>query len=118
MRGFDIDYWSTMTQLSTITLTTIRILLTALGSASGTSTNLVIRYNVCSTNLKNNFQVKRDIVVFTWNGGAINGIQVYNNTHTSISHKCPAIDVNANLTGSLPNFVKNNLVYSTHHGRW
>ncbi len=114
--GFDIDYWSTnVTAQYNYAHDNQGYCVTGLGSASGTSTNLVIRYNVCSNNIKSNFQGEAgEIVVFTWNGGAINGIQVYNNTlYFNPAISVPALDVNANLTGSLPNFVKNNLIYST-----
>jgi len=114
--GFDLDYWSSNdTAQYNYAHDNQGYCLTALGSASGTSTNLVLRYNVCSNNIKSNFQGEAgDIVVFTWNGGAINGIQVYNNTsYFNPALNVPAIDVNANLTGTVPNFVKNNLVYST-----
>ena len=114
--GFDIDYWSTNdTAQYNYAHDNQGYCVTALGSASKTSTNLIIRYNVCSNNVKSNFQGEAgDIVIFTWNGGSINGIQIYNNTsYFNPALSIPAIDVNANLTGSLPNFVKNNLVYST-----
>ena len=114
--GFDLDYFSQNdTAQYNYAHDNQGYCLTALGSANQTSVRLIIRYNICSHNLKSNFQGEAgEIVVFTWNGGKIDGIKVYNNTlNFSPGISAPALDINATYTGTIPNFVKNNLVYAS-----
>ena len=79
-----------------------------------TTTNAVIRYNVCTNNdLKSGYS-PAEIYVTSDSSSAINGFQIYNNTIYSVSaDDNGAINAaTASLIGSLPILIKNNVVYS------
>ena len=89
------------------------------GAGSKATINSVVRYNICSNNGRSygsgTGADQGDIYFATWAGGSLDGVQVYNNT----VYWNPVIDrhvVKANsatfATGK-PNFVKNNIFYST-----
>jgi len=91
-----------------------------------TTTNSIVRYNICANNGRGpahyrHFPQKADIVIKTWiNSGDepafLNGVQIYNNTiYHNPATPVAAIqeDGQANFTGSLPSFVKNNVIYSS-----
>jgi len=75
------------------------------------STNAVVRYNICSNNgLDPTESVKGDYFLTTWNGGLINGVKIYNNTsYWNVNQ--PLFANWASLTGT--NFFKNNILYTT-----
>lgn len=92
-------------------------------SANGAvGTNNVVRYNICSNNDQMaNVADPGEIFMntnFTAVPGSLNGVEVYNNTfYWNPATPGPAFStVNANFTGSNPNFFKNNIIYSTVPG--
>jgi hypothetical protein len=83
----------------------------------GTDTvNTVFRYNICANNVQKDTTMG-EIYPFTWNGGHLGGVQVYNNTiygnpaAAAMSGYATMKDAAA-YSGSTPNFFKNNIVYS------
>jgi len=87
-------------------------------SFTGVTDNAVVRYNIFSNNGREagDFGSNQgDIYVSTWNGGSIDGLQIYNNT----SYWNPARNdyavkmLSVNFVGSNPKIFKNNLIYST-----
>ena len=85
------------------------------GTQGYTTTNAVIRYNVCTNNdLKSGYS-PGEIYVSSDSSSPINGFQIYNNTIYSVSADNNGA-INAAIfspTGSLPILIKNNVVYST-----
>lgn len=87
-----------------------------LGAHNITTSNSIVRYNICSNNARSPIlaPIQGDIFLATWDGGSLDGIQIYNNT----SNWNPGADGGwirgrgLNKTGTLPTFIMNNLVYS------
>jgi peroxiredoxin len=86
------------------------------GAGGKTTTNSIVRYNVCVNNGRSPRLAKRqgDIFLSTWDGGSLDGVQIYNNT----IYWNPPIDTaallnQAEFVGKRPNFFRNNLIYST-----
>jgi len=86
------------------------------GSQNTTTVNSVIRFNVCINNNNNAAaQSQGDFYLNTWDGGSLNGVQIYNNTSywdSTLASNQEFLDNGATFTGSNPSFYKNNLVYS------
>ena len=79
-------------------------------------TNNIIRYNVCSNNSQQpNSPDVGEIEIATWQGGSLNGVQIYNNTfYFNPVTPGPAFDTTfVSYSGTNPNFFKNNIIYST-----
>ena len=122
--GLDIDYWSTNSTVEyNYSHDNAGYCVSVFGGESLATTNSVIRYNVCSSNNNSSTypgQTPGDVWIFAFDGGSINGVQVYNNTsywNPQLSNDAE-LQVNAEsgttlFSGSLPNFYKNNVVYST-----
>ena len=88
------------------------------GAANSTTTNAVVRYNVCSNNVRDAALAERQGTIFisTWDGGSLDGVKIYNNTiYYNPAADFPALKVRdtAVFVGSNPNFFKNNIIYST-----
>jgi hypothetical protein len=86
------------------------------GASSSTTPNSIVRYNVCANNARDAAYVNRqgDIFLDTWQGGRLDGVQVYNNTvYWNPAADYPAVKNTAAYGSTLPNFFKNNLIYST-----
>ena len=84
------------------------------GTNNPTTSNSVVRYNICANDLQVD-QNYGEILIFTWNGGQIDGVQVYNNTiylDTNLSSDYALMDYGTTYTGTTPNFFMNNLIYS------
>jgi hypothetical protein len=86
------------------------------GAENQVTVNAIVRYNVCANNgRESDGATEGDFYLLTWNGGSIDGVQIYNNT----SYWNPVIDKaalrgnNVSYSGSRPRFFKNNLIYST-----
>lgn len=89
------------------------------GSDGTASVDNIVRYNVCSNDGRSNAGAfQGEIFVYTWNGGSLNGVQIYNNT----LYWNPAVDAPAfntkgtTYTGSLRNLFMNNIIYATVPG--
>ena len=85
------------------------------GAKGLTTTNSVVKHNICVDNgQKADFADQGDIFLFTWEGGAIDGVKIYGNT---IVWK-PPIDAPAflargvNFKGIEPKFFRNNAILS------
>ncbi|MGO9340240.1 MAG: hypothetical protein ACLPY1_22320 [Terracidiphilus sp.] len=79
-------------------------------------TNNIIRYNVCSNNSQLvNSNDPCEIDISTWEGGTLNGLQIYNNTfYFNPATPGAAIHTSyATFSGSNPNLIENNIIYST-----
>ena len=86
------------------------------GAGGLTTSNAVIRYNVCKNNGLESGQAVSAGAMFlsTWNGGSLDGVQIYNNTFYWDPPSVASFLVNqATFTGTRPNFFKNNIVFST-----
>lgn len=86
------------------------------GAGGSTTTDNIFRYNICSNNARdprNAFQGA--VFVYTWNGGSLNGVEIYNNTfYWNPAAAAPVLEtVGAKYKGSLPRFFRNNIVFST-----
>jgi hypothetical protein len=86
------------------------------GAGGGTTTDSIVRYNVCANNGRSARLAQRqgDLYLSTWGGGSLDGVQIYNNTF----YWNPPVDVpflrnDAQFVGNRPNFFKNNLVLSS-----
>ena len=78
------------------------------GAANYVTTNSIIRYNVCANN------GDQELEISTWNGGGIDGVQIYNNTfYTQHGVFNDNLGTTA-FVGTRPRFFKNNLIYSTN----
>jgi len=86
-------------------------------SADGVvGTNNIFRYNVCSDDSQlANIPDPGEIFLNTWNGGSLNGVQIYNNTfYWNPVTPGPAFSTTwASYSGANANFFKNNIIYST-----
>jgi hypothetical protein len=76
--------------------------------------NTVIRYNICSNNDRKIGGNAADIIVFTTDGGSIDGVQIYNNTiySNSIDDGVVIWARGLAVSGVQPEFIKNNIIYS------
>jgi len=86
------------------------------GAENTADSNNIIRYNICSNNARESSHPSQgDIFLSTWNGGSLNGIQIYNNTfYWNPANPQPLLNTTkATFTGSSPDFFKNNIIYST-----
>jgi sugar phosphate isomerase/epimerase len=85
-------------------------------AAGETTTNSVVRHNVCVNNGRSPKLARRqgDFFVSTWEGGRLDGVRVENNTF----YWNPPIDVpvvqmdHADFTGTRPNVFEGNLIHS------
>ncbi len=114
---FDIDWGSTNTVIQyNYAHDAQGYCVAVLGAHNVTTSNSIVRFNVCSNNARSAAlaPVQGDIFLSTWDGGSLDGIQIYNNT----SYWNPAADAgwirgrNFVKTGTMPTFVMNNIVYS------
>jgi len=86
------------------------------GAGGLTTSNSIVRYNVCSNNGLDSTQANSAgaILLSTWSGGTLDGVQIYNNTiYWNPVMNSNAIVNQATFTGTKPNSFKNNIVYST-----
>jgi hypothetical protein len=86
------------------------------GSGNYTTTNSLVRYNVCVNNGRSPKLARRqgEMYISTWEGGSLDGVEIYNNTfywNPPIDAPVLLID-QAEFAGSRPNFFRNNLIYS------
>jgi len=115
---FDIDWGSTNTTIQyNYAHDSEGYCVAIMGAHHVTTSNSIVRFNICSNNGRKASQVAQqgDIYITTFDGGAIDGIQIYNNT----GYWNPATDGawikgrDVNVTGSQPRFIMNNILYST-----
>lgn len=90
--------------------------------ATVATTNSVVRYNICAANAVAGSN-SGEILPWVWSSGTLNGVQVYNNTIYANSTQSSFAVIHdgagnggtrVTYSGSIPNFYKNNLIYSTN----
>src|SRR6202007_3194203 len=115
---FDIDWGSTNTTIQyNYAHNADGYCVAVFGAHHVTTSNSVVRFNICSNNGRKAGMapLEGDVFIATFDGGSLDGVQVYNNT----AYWNPAQDGgwikgrNISLSGILPRFIKNNIVYST-----
>ena len=80
---------------------------------AGASTNSIVRYNTCLHNGRSPRLARRQgaLFVYTWHGGKLDGISFERNTVLwNPPVDAPAIRVNGEFTGSLPNSIADNRI--------
>jgi len=115
--GFDIDTWnSDITVEYNYAHDNKGYCVSDFGEGTTATTNSVIRYNLCVNNdAMSSSQGTGDIYLYTWDGGSLDGTQIYNNTSyfdSSVTGASALMDA-ATLSGSSSNFFKNNLIYAS-----
>jgi hypothetical protein len=114
---FDIDVWNTNNIVQyNYGHDAAGYCVSVFSASNAVGTSNTIRYNVSSNNAQMaNIGDPGEIFMRTWDGGTINGIEVYNNTfYWNPATPGPAFDtVDASYSGTNPNIFKNNIIYST-----
>ncbi len=86
------------------------------GAQREVTTNSVVRYNVCVNNGRSPRLARRqgDLFISTWDGGALDGVRVHNNTfYWNPPIDAPAVQMDhADFTGSRENRFFDNVVVS------
>ena len=85
------------------------------GAGGRASHNNVFRFNICSNNgRRSDLSKQGEIFIHTWDDGALDGVEIYNNTfYWSPATNAAAFNSSdAVFSGSLPRFFKNNIIYS------
>jgi len=110
--AFDVDYFSDNTVVQyNYGHDNSAYCVAVFGAGNYTTTNTVIRYNVCANNGTQNVGQRSELELLTWGGGSINGLAAYNNTF--IAPHGAMRDGGTTFTGALPRTFQNNLIYST-----
>ena len=82
-----------------------------------TTTNSVVRYNVCVNNGRSPKLARRqgDLFISTWDGGTLDGVRIHNNTfYWNPPIDAPVLQMDhADFTGRRSNVFQNNLVHSS-----
>ncbi len=81
------------------------------GAAGLTTINSIVRYNVCAHNGVSAERQNKEIEITTWDGGMIDGLQIYNNTIITRHGAFNSDFHSGGFTGDRPRFFKNNVVY-------
>jgi hypothetical protein len=89
--------------------------LAVFGAENSTTTNSVLRYNICANDAQNAaWSYQGDVILETWDGGRIDGVKIYNNTfywHPAADH---ALLNNSAEAGTASRVLfENNLIYAT-----
>jgi hypothetical protein len=115
---FDIDWGSTNTTIQyNYAHNADGYCVAVMGAHHITTSNSIVRFNICSNNGRKPEMGPRqgDIYIVTFDGGNIDGLQIYNNT----SYWNPALNgpwlkgTSLWFTGNQPRFIENNIVYSS-----
>jgi len=110
--GFDVDYFSKNTVIQyNYGHQNSAYCIAIFGAENFTTSNTVVRYNVCANNGTQTVAQRTEIEVATWNGGSIDGLQIYNNTF--ITNHGVINTQSSSYTGSQARFFRNNIVFST-----
>jgi hypothetical protein len=114
---FDIDYYNTNNIVQyNYGHDSAGYCIGVFGAENTSNSNSIVRYNICSNNAQNTAAASQgDLFLSTWDGGSINGLQVYNNTfYWNPVANVPLLNTTAaSFTGASPHFFENNIVYST-----
>lgn len=85
------------------------------GAGGTADVDSIFRYNICANNGRKAANAGQgDVFASTWNGGSIDGMEIYNNTfYWNPAVKAAALNMRgAHFAGALPRFFKNNIVIS------
>ena len=115
--GMDIDY---MNRNVTVEYNYIHdnkgYCVSVFGAGKQVTYDSIIRFNVCSNNAAQPTTTQKgDFLLSTWNGGSLNGVQIYNNTiywTATQANDYELTATSAKFSGTLRNFFMNNLVYT------
>ena len=114
---FDIDYYSTGNIVQyNYGHDSAGYCIGVFGAENTPDSDNIVRYNICSNNAQNRAAASQgDLFLSTWDGGSIDGLQIYNNTfYWNPAVNVPLLNTTAaSFSGSSPNFFENNIVYST-----
>jgi hypothetical protein len=85
------------------------------GAGGRASHHNIFRYNICSNNgRKVELAHQGEIFLHTWEGGSLDGVEIYNNTiYWNPARNAAALFSDATFSGTGPLFFKNNIIYST-----
>ena len=111
--AFDIDWGSTNTIVQyNYGHHNAAYCIAVFGAAGLTTTNSIVRYNICAFNGVEAEHQNKEIEITTWDGGMIDGLQIYNNTIITRHGVFNSDFYSGGFTGNLPRFFKNNIVYA------
>ena len=114
---FDIDWGSTNTIIQyNYAHNAQGYCIAVMGAHNVTTTNSIVRFNICANNARNAGTAPNqgDIFITTFDGGSLDGVQIYNNT----AYWNPAANAGwvrgrgVSMVGTSPRFIVNNIVYS------
>ncbi len=112
---FDIDYYNTNNIVQyNYGHDTAGYCVSVFGAQNTVDSGHIIRYNICSNNSQlSNSPDPGEILLNSWNGGSIDGLQIYNNTfYWNPSTTGALINTTwANVTANQPDLFENNIVY-------
>ena len=115
--AFDIDFFSENTTLQyNYGHDNSSACISIFGALGYTTTNSVIRYNVCAHNGTESGTVQQEVYLSVWDGGHIDGVGFYGNTFVTAHGAFFIASYNSDGTlfsGSLPEYFVNNIVYAT-----
>jgi hypothetical protein len=85
------------------------------GNANDVTLDSVVRYNICSNDVRDGSQGAGAIVIFIWSGGGIRNTFIYNNTiFYNPANAAPAISIGSRGDIGIKNTnIFNNIIYST-----
>ncbi|MGE5222703.1 MAG: right-handed parallel beta-helix repeat-containing protein [Omnitrophica WOR_2 bacterium] len=116
--AFDVDYWSDSTTIQyNYAHDNSAYCVGIFGAERSTTTNTIVRYNICANNgVENNTDGAEEIYFCTWNHGKLGDVQIYGNTlYTTVRGAvgtCSGVPVPKFARRSVQTFM-NNLVVST-----
>jgi len=117
---FDIDYYNTNNIVQyNYGHDSVGYCVSVFGAENTVDSGHIIRYNVCSNNTQlANSPDPGEILLNTWDGGSIDGLQIYNNTFYW-NPVTPGMAINttwADVTNNSPDLIANNIVYGAAPG--
>lgn len=89
------------------------------GSDGSPSRNNIVRFNICSNDAQSRAGAfQGEIFLHTWNGGSLDGVQIYDNSlYWNPAVNAPALNTaGVTYAGLGPKIFMNNIVYSTVAG--
>lgn len=90
--------------------------LSVFGAGGLTTSNTIIRYNICANNGLDTSKAANEGALYlsTWDRGDLDGVQIYNNTFTwNPAINAPLLNNQAAFSGTKPNFFMNNVIVSS-----